>query len=331
MHIAYQFASKKISIPSNTASSALIIILAALLLLLGCVETVPEHEEIISDTATMPSSYVPILIQKLDNELEESSGLAYIDGKLWTVNDSGNENIVYQIDSQSGKASRRVRVSNAENIDWESLAQSDTHLYIGDFGNNEGNRTDLVVLKILKSDLLTKNEVTAEKIYFSYPGQDNFEERMNSHNFDCEAFFFSKGQLHLFTKNWEDSHTHYYTLGIDPGITQPKYQGRFNSEGLITGADLDPSSGNIIFIGYENKGIFSQSFLWFFSDYPDHDIFGGKRTKIMLGSPNDLGQTEAIQFKDKYSGFISSEAMELGEFYIAGKLLKFDFTRYLQN
>ena len=319
----------KINFKYNSfALSAPAFYLALALLLVGCIETVPLNGEIVSDTATMPSSYVPTLLQQLDSELEESSGLAYFGGKVWTVNDSGNENIVYQLDTQSGKASRRVRVSNAENIDWESLAQSDTHLFVGDFGNNEGNRTDLVVLKILKNDLLTKNEVSAEKIHFSYPRQDNFEERMNSHNFDCEAFFYSEGLLHLFTKNWENSHTDYYTLGIDPGTTKARHKGQFNSEGLITGADIDPASGNIVFIGYENKGIFSQSFLWFFSDYPDEDIFGGKKSKIMLGSPADLGQTEAIHFKDKNSGLITSEAIEMGEFHVTGKLFTFDFSRF---
>jgi len=292
------------------------------------VDTVPLENKEQMSSMMVPTSYTLPLLQLLDEELEESSGLAYFDGKIWTVNDSGNENIIYQIDTQSGKAARRIRVSNAENIDWESLAQSPTHLFIGDFGNNEGNRTDLVVLKIRKEDLLTKNEVTAEKIFFSYPDQENFEERINSHNFDCEAFFYTEGLLHLFTKNWENSQTNYYTLGINPGTAKANIRGQFNSEGLITGADINPTSGDIVFIGYENKGIFSQSFIWLFSEYPDNDMFGGKNSKIMLGSPADLGQTEAIHLKDDNSGFISSEAMELGEFYVQGKLFTFDFSRY---
>jgi len=292
-------------------------------------DTVPLEKKEQMSTAIVPTSYTLPLLQLLDEELEESSGLAFIDGKVWTVNDSGNENIVYQIDSNTGKTARRVRVDNAKNVDWESLAQSTTHLYIGDFGNNEGNRTDLVVLKILKEDLLTKNTVTAEKIFFSYPDQENFGERMNSHNFDCEAFFYSHGFLHLFTKNWEDSHTNYYTLGIDPGTIRATLQGQFNAEGLVTGADINSATGDIIMIGYENKGIFSQSFLWLFSGYPDHDVFGGKKSKIMLGNPTDLGQTEAILMKENNTGYISSEAIELGDFRVQGKLFVFDFNSFL--
>jgi len=296
---------------------------------MGCVDTVPYQEEVLLPTPMMPTSIVPTLLQELDDELEESSGLAYFGGKVWTVNDSENENIIYQINLQSGKAERRVRVTNAENIDWESLAQSETHLYIGDFGNNAGNRTDLVVLKIQKEDLLTKTEVTAEKIFFSYPEQTNFNDRWNSHNFDCEASFYSNGVLHLFTKNWENNNTDYYTLETKPGTLKADHHGSFDSEGLITGADINQSTGDIVLVGYENKGIFSQSFIWILSDYPEHNPFGGKKSKIMLGSPADLGQTEAIFIKGDNKGYISSEAIYLNNFHITGKLFSIDFRNFL--
>lgn len=301
----------------------------AITYLISCVDTSSLNKEEQKSIAAVPTSYSPTLLQNLDKELEESSGLAYFGDKIWTVNDRGNENIIYQVDTQTGKATRRVRVSNAKNIDWESLAQSNTHLFIGDFGNNQGNRTDLVVLKISKEEILKNDEVTAEKIFFSYPEQKNFKERMNSHNFDCEAFFYAEGLLHLFTKNWENSQTNHYTLGTDPGTTKAKITGQFNSEGLITGADINSATGVIVLLGYENKGIFSQSFAWLLSEYPAHNIFGGKKSKILLGSPADLGQTEAIYLKDNNMGIISSEAMEFRNFHVQGKVLTFDFSRFL--
>ena len=303
-------------------------ILAGISILIGCVETTLVQEEVVQTTTMSPTSYIPILLQNLDEELEESSGLAYFEGNVWTINDSGNENIVYQVNLQTGKPERKVRITNAENIDWESLSQSDTHLYIGDFGNNAGDRTDLVILKISKEDLLTKTAVTAEKIFFSYPQQGNFDERMNSHNFDCEASFYYDGVLHLFTKNWENNQTDYYTLGITPGTTRATHHGSFDTEGLITGADINTSTGTIVLIGYENKGIFSQSFLWLLSNYPAENPFGGIASKIMLGSPANLGQTEAIFIKADNSGLISSEAIISDDFYVTGKIFSFDLNSY---
>ncbi|HSJ67704.1 MAG TPA: hypothetical protein VK921_08515 [Anditalea sp.] len=300
----------------------------ATLVMNGCVETVPGSQEVSLSTTIVPTTYIPSLLHPLGDELEESSGLAYFGEKVWTVNDSGNENIVYQINLQTGKAEKKVKVINAENIDWESLAQSETHLFIGDFGNNAGNRTDLVVLKILKEDLLSKTEVTAEKIFFSYPEQANFEERMNGHNYDCEAFFYSNGVLHLFTKNWENNQTDYYILEPNPGTVEANHQSSFDSDGLITGADINTSTGDIVLIGYENKGIFSQSFIWLLSGYPPHDPFGGINSKIMLGSPADLGQTEAVFIKKDNSGYITSEAIKAGETHITGKIFSFDFNGF---
>jgi len=304
-------------------------ILVSVFHLIACVETVSVPQEVPSTIAMVPTSYVPTLLQELDEELAESSGLVYFGGKVWTVNDSGNENIVYQVNLQTGKAERKVRVTNSENIDWESLAHSERHLYIGDFGNNSGTRTDLAVLKIRKEDLINKTEVTAEKIFFSYPEQENFEERTNSHNFDCEAFFYSDGELHLFTKNWENNHSDHYTLGTNPGKIEAKYQGSFDTEGLITGADINTSTGDIVLIGYENSGIFSQSFIWLLSDYPKHNLWEGKNSRITIGSPGNLGQTEAIFINNDNTGYISSEAIEMDNFHIKGKLFSLNFQGFL--
>ena len=74
----------------------------------------------------------------------------------------------------NGPILKKVSIKNAENIDWERMVQSPEHIYIGDFGNNTGNREDLVILKIKKSELLAFEEVSAEKIFFSYPIRNNF-------------------------------------------------------------------------------------------------------------------------------------------------------------
>ena len=43
-----------------------------------------------------------------------------------------------------------LSVNKEENVDWEDITQDETHIYIADFGNNNGNRTDLKIYKILK-------------------------------------------------------------------------------------------------------------------------------------------------------------------------------------
>src|SRR5688572_18268899 len=83
--------------------------------------------------------------------LNESSGLTFLDGKLWTFNDSGNANDIYRIDTASTTVYQTVDISNATNVDWEDMASNSTHLFIGDFGNNNGDRQNLRIYRVNKA------------------------------------------------------------------------------------------------------------------------------------------------------------------------------------
>ena len=104
----------------------------------------------------------------LPNLVDETSGLLFLDGKIITHNDSGDTATLYEIDSLTGNLLRAISVKQATNVDWEDLAEDETHIYIGDFGNNEGTRTNLRVYRILKSEFRNSANVTAELISFSY-------------------------------------------------------------------------------------------------------------------------------------------------------------------
>ena len=79
----------------------------------------------------------------LSDTLNETSGLALVQGRLITHNDKGGEPKLYELDTLNGQLLRTVIVENATNVDWEDLCTDADHLYIGDMGNNDGDRTDL--------------------------------------------------------------------------------------------------------------------------------------------------------------------------------------------
>jgi hypothetical protein len=110
----------------------------------------------------------------LPNNVNETSGLLFFDGKIITHNDSGGEPNLYEIDSLTGSLLRTIAINNASNIDWEAITEDETHIYIGDIGNNSGNRQDLCIYKILKTDYEKNTTVDAEKISFSYEDQTDF-------------------------------------------------------------------------------------------------------------------------------------------------------------
>ena len=271
--------------------------------------------------------YKPRYITGLPGKIKETSGLLYFNGQLWTHNDSGNLPEIYQIDSANGSILRTVVIRNSVNKDWESMAQDDSNMYIGDFGNNSGDRKDLKILKIAKSDLFNpaKDTVDASYIHFFYSDQTDFDPAFNNNDFDCEAFFFQNDSLHLFSKDWADLQTRHYVVAAKPGRYKARFVEKFLADGLITDASIN-LKGNIVLLGYKNtSGRSYICFAWLFSGYNGSGFFSGKRRRIELGSALHLGQTEGIALKNDNTGWISSESIQSGWFNEPAKLFMFDF------
>ena len=221
----------------------------------------------------------------LPTSLSESSGAIFFNDRLISHNDSGGENKLYELDTISGLVTRTVTISNATNVDWEDITQDDTSIYIGDIGNNvSGNRTDLKIYKISKSDYINNTSVNAETIAFSYSDQIDFSPKSaNSTEWDAEALIsFDVNNLILFTKNWVD--------GITKGYVIPKAAGTYsvsplsttlNSGGLITGGTYNPLTAKIYLVGYSTT---LQPFVWESEGFNGSDVFSGINTKTMLSS-----------------------------------------------
>lgn len=274
----------------------------------------------------LPSLLSPLTLAELPTSQDETSGLAWIQNRLFSINDEDNTNQIFELNPETGAVIRTITVNNTKNNDWEDLAQSDTHLFVGDFGNNLGNRAELNVLKIKTSDLLNMTEVNSERIDFTFSDQTDFSENNGNHNFNCEGFIFWNGKLHLFTKNEIDQKTNHYTLSQDPGQRQALVTSTFNTEGLVTAAAIEPSSNSLVLLGYENKGLTSQAFLWLFSDYSGDAFFTGNKHRLQLGSPAELSQTEGIIFQDGFTVLISGEKISLGGLSIPPRLHNIDLT-----
>lgn len=264
------------------------------------------------------NSVKPHLVSKLPKVINETSGLVFFNGMLFTINDSDNPAAIYQVDTTTGETVRTIIVGNAENNDWEAIMHDDSNVFIGDFGNNFGNRTDLQILKISKADILNSENDTVETgfIRFSYPDQTSFERKLNNNNFDCEAFFSYQDSLHLFSKNWVDFQSKHYVVPSDTGTYQAAFAGQFDADGLITDASVN-AQGNIVLLGYKNiKGRKWECFCWLMQVNDSGIGFNGATTRIELGSAWHLGQTEGIFLKVDNTAWLSSESI------VAGKLFR---------
>ncbi|MFO7657948.1 MAG: hypothetical protein R6W78_12870 [Bacteroidales bacterium] len=224
--------------------SILIVVVGFILSLNYCIGTENNDEN---------PSYELVKLFNLPEELAESSGIILYDSLIWTFNDSGGEPVIFAIDPQTGEILKSVEIINAANIDWEDIAQNDDYIFVGDFGNNEGSRKDLKIY-CLQKKLLRKNEtlqkVSAEIIEFNYENQKDFVPALYANPFDCEAMIATEDSIYLFTKDWLNLKTALYSLPIAEAQVIAKHIGGFNSDGLITGADLEKKSGQIALCGY---------------------------------------------------------------------------------
>lgn len=267
------------------------------------------------DENEWPVSLIPTTLSRLNESQDETSGLAWIEDRLFSINDGDNTNEIHEIDPLSGEVVRSIAVSNATNVDWEDLAQSPSHLFIGDFGNNVGNRQDLSIYKVSISDLLNQDAIQAEKISFNYPNQVDFGNSNMNHDFDCEAMVYHDGSLHLFTKNWLSNGSDHYILPTEAGDYNAEYLETLALNGLVTAADIDPESGRLILMGFVRLGSNPlEQWLWFYEGIAENKVQGElKKTKI--GIVPERGFPEGLAFWEKGNIWISSERFVLEGVY----------------
>lgn len=288
-----------------------------------------SHQKVPLSDKGIPE-FIPAYHQKIfATPLKETSALQWIGDRLFTLNDGGNPAELYEINPETGSILRTIKIENASNTDWEDLAASSTHLFIGDFGNNLGNRQDLKILKVPISGILNTNEVQAEVISFRYPEQNSFNS--SNHRYDCESFIFWDEKLHLFTKPTEAGTTDHYILPAEPGIYDAFKLETIEAPGWITGADLSPDQKFIVFIGYENAGFSTRSFVQTFSNLNSPILNSANQNRFYLGSVANVSQTEGIAIFSPEKIKISGEQIQANGLTVPPRFGEIDLWGLLED
>lgn len=281
---------------------------------LGCTDQIANNYNALATTnnglCTYNASYqVPVEIANIAAIVPESSGVIYENGFIYTHGDSGSDSKIFKIDAISGALMQTINITNFTNVDWEEVTVDANNLYIGDFGNNLGTRTDLKVLKISKSQFINNNDnnvnVIAEAIYFSYADQTNFT-ASQLNNFDCEAMVSIGSFIYLFTKNRVDGQTKVYKLSKTVGTYSLAVNETYNVAGLITGATYNPNTNEIALIGYLPPNG-NSSFIYYLYGFNSDLFFSGNKRRVEIGNSANAFQTEAICFKNNNELFITCE------------------------
>ncbi len=254
--------------------------------------------------ASFSPFFNPQFKSELPKEVSETSGLFFHNGLLWTHNDSGGKPILYAIDTVSFEIVQRITLANVKNKDWEDVCTDGECVFVGDFGNNKGNRKNLRIFTFPLSAIPNEGDaiITVDSISFIFGDQTDFTKR-KVHDFDCEAFFATDEYLYLLSKGWGTGTTRLYRLPKTSGKYVAEVVNGFDSQGLITGADYDRQNRVLVIVGYV-KSIW-KPFMYIIFDFDENGV---KLENRRFEMPQLAGaQTEGICFFDDGRCYVTAE------------------------
>lgn len=243
----------------------------------------------------------------LDPRMIHSSGLLTLNNgqSFWTQVDNSSPSEIYEIDTQC-RVLRTLVIANVSKTDWEDIAADRSgNIYIGDFGNNNNNRTNLKIYILRNIANHPADTITAELINFRYANQLNFPPAAPFRNFDMEAMIWHRDSLHLFSKNRTDPFTGYtfqYSL--------PAVAGDYNITPVdsfkcgdgpmvfywITGAAYNEESNQLALLSHDR--------IWMFSNFQNNEFFRGDAKMITLPS---YTQKEGICYASDNRWYLTDE------------------------
>lgn len=255
---------------------------------------------------------IPVRVMcALPSAIYESSGIIVTgENEFWTHEDSGNSNDLYCLDT-TGQILRTLKISNASNVDWEDIARdSQGRIYVADAGNNNNNRTNLVIYRIPNPSGIPGNNVNAEAIRFVFEDQTQFPPPRTNRNFDVEALIWHNDSLFMFTKNRSTPFNGYskmYVLPSEPGeyiakLVDSVFVGPDANSGRVTASDIHPLTGELVLL--------TPTKMVSFSNYPVNRFFQGDRVDYIFTNPT--GQNEGLAFVSANRLYMTEEGSGMG-------------------
>ena len=156
---------------------------AALLAVVAAMPVVPPAQA--GDGGAVPSR---VLSAFQGDDVFESSGLVDAGELLFTMNDSGDDAVVYGVDARTGRTVSRTTYAD-EVTDVEGLAPgADGSVWAGDIGDNKEDRDDVAVYRVRPDD----GEQTAPRFELTYPDGPHDAETLLVHPRTQQVFVVSK-------------------------------------------------------------------------------------------------------------------------------------------
>lgn len=201
-----------------------------------------------------------------DRLIDESSGIVAsrtTPGMYWTHNDSGDGPFIYAFDDR-GHSRGVWRVTGATAYDWEDIAagpgptSGTNYLYIGDIGDNGGDRKQITVYRVPEPIISAAEEGTrknnaqlteaAAVLRLRYPDGRHNAETLMVHPVTGKIYIITKiefGDPGVYEADPTQSSTGVITLARVGELSVPTVFG-----GMITGGDISPDGLRVALCDY---------------------------------------------------------------------------------
>lgn len=242
-------------------------------------------------------------IAEIENDaIDESSGLAASRQEpdlLWTHNDSGDSARIFGLHADGAHVAEVRLTGGAAAVDWEDMASgpcepdSDkTCLYIGDFGDNLRERSQVAIYKIAEPKLpdqrparLTIKEV--EAIWFTYPAGPRDAEALMVHPKTAEIFVIEKTPSAANSVYRIPNRAAPSDKPVEADVYGRLTVGRLPGLGTsITAADISPDGAEFTV----------RTYLMLYTFCIEDDLQGALKTKPLIGRPPVMVQSEALTY-----------------------------------
>lgn len=201
-----------------------------------------------------------------NDDINESSGLVASHtspGAYWTHNDSGDGPFIYAIGTR-GQSLGTFRVTGATNRDWEDIASGPgpqlnrSYLYIGDTGDNDRVRDEIVIYRVLEPQLTAADKNTTKKRPRATEPAEALRLVYPDGKHDAEALLVhpSTGDLYIVTKTPFTKPSIYkarapFTSGKPIALQRiGELQTPSLLGGAITGGSISPDGRHVAFCDY---------------------------------------------------------------------------------
>ena len=246
----------------------------------------------------------PATVGKISNpDVIEASGLTVSKCQpnvLWTHNDSGNDAFIYAIDP-SGVNLGTWHVRNAQNIDWEDIAEfkdagGKCFIYIGETGDNNLSRNVHTIYRVPEPTVAPASANTRQKnAWETEPAESvSFSYVDAPHNAETLIVNPATGDIYVLTKNRTDPSGVYKitpTFG-SLAIQKVSYSAQIKVPsipfGLLTGGDASFDGRRVVLCDY----IDGYELTLPAGDNNFDDIWKQAPVRIDLG-PRDTGEAVA--------------------------------------